>query len=43
MADDPGPDRERETAERPGEAVILLGHGSRVPDAGKDMEQVARG
>ena len=43
MADDPGPDRERETAECPGEAVILLGHGSRVPDAGKDMEQVARG
>ena len=25
----------------PGEAVILLGHGSRVPEAGKDMEKVA--
>jgi sirohydrochlorin ferrochelatase len=25
----------------PDEAIILLGHGSRVPDAGKDMERVA--
>ena len=25
------------------EAIILLGHGSRVPDAGKHMEQVAHG
>ena len=25
----------------PVEAVILLGHGSRVPEAGKDMERVA--
>jgi sirohydrochlorin ferrochelatase len=25
------------------EAIILLGHGSRVPDAGKHMEQVAEG
>jgi sirohydrochlorin ferrochelatase len=24
------------------EAIILLGHGSRVPDAGKDMEEVAQ-
>jgi precorrin-8X/cobalt-precorrin-8 methylmutase len=24
------------------EAIILLGHGSRVPEAGRDMEQVAR-
>lgn len=24
------------------QAIILLGHGSRVPDAGKDMEKVAR-
>jgi hypothetical protein len=23
------------------EAIILLGHGSRVPEAGKDMERVA--
>ncbi len=42
-ADDLGLDRERGTAECPGETIILLGHGSRVPDAGKDMEQVARG
>jgi sirohydrochlorin ferrochelatase len=28
-------------AERAWEAVILLGHGSRVPEAGKDMEKVA--
>jgi sirohydrochlorin ferrochelatase len=26
----------------PREAIILLGHGSRVPDAGRDMEKVAR-
>ena len=25
----------------PDEAIILLGHGSRVPDAGKDMERVS--
>ncbi len=25
----------------PDEAIILLGHGSRVPEAGKDMERVA--
>ena len=24
-------------------AIILLGHGSRVPDAGKNMEKVAAG
>lgn len=26
---------------KPQEAIILLGHGSRVPEAGKDMERVA--
>ncbi|MBM4348514.1 MAG: cobalamin biosynthesis protein CbiX [Deltaproteobacteria bacterium] len=31
------PDREQTTDE----AIILLGHGSRVPDAGNDMEEVA--
>lgn len=29
-----------ESAEMEREAVILLGHGSRVPDAGKDMQRV---
>jgi len=28
-------------AAAPDEAIILLGHGSRVPEAGKDMEMVA--
>ncbi len=28
-------------AAAPDEAIILLGHGSRVPEAGKDMERVA--
>jgi sirohydrochlorin ferrochelatase len=41
MADNLGPNPERGTAECPKEAIILLGHGSRVPDAGRDMEQVA--
>lgn len=36
-------DQERGRAECPRETIILLGHGSRVPDAGRDMEQVARG
>jgi len=36
--------RREPMSERSGrEAVILLGHGSRVPDAGKHMEQVAEG
>jgi cobalamin biosynthesis Co2+ chelatase CbiK len=30
------------TAQPDSEAIILLGHGSRVPGAGEDMEQVAR-
>jgi sirohydrochlorin ferrochelatase len=43
MSDNFGPDQKRGRAKRPKEAVILLGHGSRVPDAGRDMELVARG
>jgi precorrin isomerase len=31
-----------ETEEVGNEAIILMGHGSRVPGAGKDMEEVAR-
>ena len=31
----------KKKAERSQEAIILLGHGSRVPEAGKDMERVA--
>ena len=31
-----------ETEEVENEAIILMGHGSRVPGAGKDMEEVAR-
>ncbi|MBS3921472.1 MAG: sirohydrochlorin cobaltochelatase [Deltaproteobacteria bacterium] len=27
---------------KPDEAIILMGHGSRVPGAGKDMEEVAK-
>lgn len=33
----------QEIAETEKEAIILLGHGSRVPEAGKGMEEVARG
>ena len=32
---------EGQKAAAPDEAIILLGHGSRVPEAGKDMERVA--
>ena len=32
---------ETRKAAAPDEAIILLGHGSRVPEAGKDMERVA--
>jgi hypothetical protein len=32
----------KETEEVGNEAIILMGHGSRVPGAGKDMEEVAR-
>lgn len=31
------------TSSSRGKAIILLGHGSRVPDAGKNMERVAAG
>lgn len=42
MAGNSRPDQERRREEQLKEAVILLGHGSRVPDAGRDMELVAR-
>lgn len=35
-------EHEQGKTEVPKEAIILLGHGSRVPDAGRDMERVAR-
>ncbi|MDR3568582.1 MAG: CbiX/SirB N-terminal domain-containing protein [Syntrophobacteraceae bacterium] len=41
MVSDPKGAEVKGEAAGPVEAVIILGHGSRVPDAGKDMEKVA--